>query len=66
MFLVQDYINKDSSKESHVQFSNLSNYFYHVFNSSKANSIKYPALSGDFFTYADKEQDYWSGSSSMC
>ena len=53
-----------------VQFATLSDYFTAVRksqwvrfhdNHSYHSSSGFPVLLGDFFTYSDREQDYWSG-----
>lgn len=48
-----------------AQFGTLSDYFNAVY---KAHGVAqgsrpadYPVLSGDFFTYADREDHYWTG-----
>ncbi|XP_078056084.1 alpha-mannosidase 2x isoform X2 [Mustelus asterias] len=60
-----DYMNTHPELHVQVQFGTLSEYFdaiykkYGVSPGSKPPS--YPVLSGDFFTYADREDHYWSG-----
>lgn len=68
-----DYINSDSSLNAEANFGTLNDYFETV--REEAERINYtrpgevgssqiegfPSLSGDFFTYADRQQDYWSG-----
>ena len=41
-----------------VAWGTLSEYFDEV---RKHGPAKLPTLSGDFFTYADRQEDYWSG-----
>ncbi|XP_050542919.1 alpha-mannosidase 2 isoform X2 [Daktulosphaira vitifoliae] len=55
-----DYLNKYSNT-LHVEasFGTLKDYFEAVKSSSNINN--FPSLVGDFFTYADKDKDYWSG-----
>ncbi|CAH8614178.1 unnamed protein product [Schistosoma rodhaini] len=59
------HINSNPSYRMKIHFSTLSNYF-HALNErvNKMNSTmstSFPSLSGDFFTYADRQHDYWSG-----
>lgn len=42
-----------------VQFGTLSDYFNAL--TSEKSVDQFPSLSGDFFTYADKDDNYWSG-----
>ncbi|KAM8984203.1 alpha-mannosidase 2 isoform 7-T7 [Ara ararauna] len=60
-----DYMN--SHPECHVkaQFGTLSDYFDALRKESslgeKSGNSFFPVLSGDFFTYADRDHHYWSG-----
>ncbi|XP_051117304.1 alpha-mannosidase 2-like [Andrographis paniculata] len=68
-----DYINSDPSLNAETKFGTLDDYFRTL--RDESDKIKYsvageigsgeiggfPSLSGDFFTYADRNQDYWSG-----
>ncbi|KAF2308644.1 hypothetical protein GH714_011686 [Hevea brasiliensis] len=68
-----DYINSNPSLNAEVKFGTLEEYFQTVH--EEADRINYsrpgeagsgqiggfPSLSGDFFTYSDRQQDYWSG-----
>ncbi|VVC35673.1 Hypothetical protein CINCED_3A015041 [Cinara cedri] len=55
-----DYINSNSdSLYVEASFGTLKDYFEAVQKSSFYTN--FPSLTGDFFTYADKDQDYWSG-----
>ncbi|RTG84136.1 alpha-mannosidase II [Schistosoma bovis] len=59
------HINSNPSYRMKIRFSTLSNYF-HTLNErvNKMNltlSASFPSLSGDFFTYADRQHDYWTG-----
>ena len=51
------YINSQPGFNMDVKFGTLTDYF----NSIASESESYPSLSGDFFTYADREDHYWSG-----
>ncbi|XP_073010222.1 alpha-mannosidase 2 [Typha latifolia] len=68
-----DYINSSPALNAEVKFGTLEDYFSTL--REEAEKINYsrpgelgsgelggfPSLSGDFFTYADRNQDYWSG-----
>ncbi|KAF5182395.1 Alpha-mannosidase [Thalictrum thalictroides] len=68
-----DYINSDSNLNAEAKFGTLDDYFEALreetdrINYSRPGEIGsaqvmgFPSLSGDFFTYADRQQDYWSG-----
>jgi alpha-mannosidase II len=56
-----DYINSHADQyHAHVRFANLSSYFDSVHSRLRVRSAL-PVVRGDFFTYADRDQDYWSG-----
>ncbi|KAF7819644.1 alpha-mannosidase 2-like [Senna tora] len=71
--LLFDYINSNPSLNTEVKFGTLEDYFQTL--RDEADRINYtssgeigsglvggfPSLSGDFFTYADRQKDYWSG-----
>ncbi|KAL6960670.1 Alpha-mannosidase 2x [Sarracenia purpurea var. burkii] len=71
--LLFDYINSNPSLNAEAKFGTLEDYFLTL--REEADRINYsrpgevgsgqvggfPSLSGDFFTYADRQQDYWSG-----
>ncbi|KAL5582461.1 hypothetical protein UlMin_014903 [Ulmus minor] len=68
-----DYINSKPSLNAEAKFGTLEDYFRTI--REEADRINYtqsgevgsgqvggfPSLAGDFFTYADRQQDYWSG-----
>ncbi|XP_071159952.1 alpha-mannosidase 2-like [Mytilus edulis] len=51
------YINSRPDFQTEVRFGTLSDYFNEV----AISKTRFPTLSGDFFTYADRGEDYWSG-----
>ncbi|EFJ05441.1 hypothetical protein SELMODRAFT_228, partial [Selaginella moellendorffii] len=53
-----DFINANSRMKMDVNFGTLEDYFQALHGTGVTD---FPALSGDFFAYADKEDDYWSG-----
>ncbi|XP_043769698.1 alpha-mannosidase 2 [Cervus elaphus] len=63
--LLFDYMNSHSQYNVKVQFGTLSDYFDALEKEASANSRNsqstFPVLSGDFFTYADRDDHYWSG-----
>ncbi|XP_049515502.1 alpha-mannosidase 2x-like, partial [Dermacentor silvarum] len=60
-----DYINANERLHAEVQFGTLEDYFVALRAESTVDSsnmpIGFPSLSGDFFTYADRDDNYWSG-----
>ncbi|CAD6238535.1 GSCOCG00008478001-RA-CDS [Cotesia congregata] len=54
-----DYMNKNEQLNVDIQFGTLTDYFNALRDEQNINEL--PSLSGDFFTYADENQDYWSG-----
>eukprot|EP00095_Tigriopus_kingsejongensis_P010888 maker-scaffold1216_size55193-snap-gene-0.9 protein:Tk10888 transcript:maker-scaffold1216_size55193-snap-gene-0.9-mRNA-1 annotation:"alpha-mannosidase 2" len=60
-----DHVNSHPELNAQVQFGTLEDYFSAVRQSSTAKSGTdtglFKSLSGDFFTYADREDNYWSG-----
>lgn len=68
-----DYINSNPSLNAEAKFGTLDDYFRTL--REEAERVNYslpgeigsgeiegfPSLSGDFFTYSDRQQDYWSG-----
>ncbi|TYI75132.1 hypothetical protein E1A91_D07G253800v1 [Gossypium mustelinum] len=71
--MIFDYINSTPSLNAEAKFGTLDDYFQTL--REEADRINYsvpreigsgqisgfPSLSGDFFTYADRQKDYWSG-----
>ena len=62
---IMDYINNSPELNAEVKFGTLADYFNSVDADSKSLSKNpstfFPTLSGDFFTYADRDDHYWSG-----
>ena len=52
-----EYINNSTDLNTQVKWGTVSDYFDHI----KNKPDKFPTLSGDFFTYADRFDHYWSG-----
>ncbi|KAG4182108.1 hypothetical protein ERO13_A09G024200v2 [Gossypium hirsutum] len=71
--MIFDYINSNPSLNAEAKFGTLDDYFQTLKDEAdrinyslpreigSAQVVGFPSLSGDFFTYADREQDYWSG-----
>ena len=60
-----DYVNSHPELNAELSFGTLQDYFDEVRRKSKAISKSddglFKSLSGDFFTYCDREDNYWSG-----
>ncbi|XP_066584958.1 alpha-mannosidase 2 [Prorops nasuta] len=54
-----DYMNQNKNLNVEIQFGTLSDYFDAI--REKHNLNEFPTLSGDFFTYSDRDDHYWSG-----
>ncbi|CAH0728275.1 unnamed protein product, partial [Brenthis ino] len=54
-----DYINGNDAWNAEVQFGTLQDYFKALHEEIEMSN--FPVLTGDFFTYADRNQHYWSG-----
>lgn len=54
-----DHINNEPSYNVEAKFATLQEYFDSV--KQEKGVEQFPSLSGDFFTYADREDHYWSG-----
>ncbi|KAL5257794.1 hypothetical protein ACHWQZ_G012658 [Mnemiopsis leidyi] len=55
---IMEYINSQSHLNTKVSWGTLSEYFDHV---RDHGTDRVPSLTGDFFTYSDRQADYWSG-----
>ncbi|XP_069481585.1 alpha-mannosidase 2 [Ambystoma mexicanum] len=59
-----DYMNSHPELHVKAQFGTLSDYFDALERAAvdqKSSKSVFPVLSGDFFTYADRDDHYWSG-----
>ncbi|XP_025832856.1 alpha-mannosidase 2 isoform X2 [Agrilus planipennis] len=56
---LMDYINTNVNLHAQVQFGTLSDYFDAV--RADKSMKEFPTLTGDFFTYSDRDDHYWSG-----
>lgn len=54
-----DHINSESRYNVEAKFATLQDYFDSV--RREKDTSQFPSLSGDFFTYADRDDHYWSG-----
>ncbi|XP_063231157.1 alpha-mannosidase 2 [Bacillus rossius redtenbacheri] len=54
-----DYLNNNPNLNVQAQFGTLSDFFDAV--RDEMSPLQFPSLSGDFFTYADRDDHYWSG-----
>ncbi|KAM3172097.1 hypothetical protein ACTXT7_015254 [Hymenolepis weldensis] len=53
------HINNEKSHSMHIRFGTLSEYFQLV--GSRKPKNEFPTLQGDFYTYADKDDEFWNG-----
>lgn len=54
-----EYVNNEPSFNVEAKFATLQEYFDSVRHEKGTN--QFPSLTGDFFTYADRDDHYWSG-----
>ncbi|CAG7712469.1 unnamed protein product [Allacma fusca] len=58
---VVDYINAREHFKTELRITTLDDYFNAVAEDLKNSQLTPKSLAGDFFTYADRNDDYWSG-----
>lgn len=58
---IMEYINNQADWNAEVKFGTLSDYFEFLFKHNSQINKKVETFSGDFFTYADRQDHYWSG-----
>ncbi|XP_003748507.1 alpha-mannosidase 2x [Galendromus occidentalis] len=58
---IMDYVNNNTKLNARIHFATLEDYFRSVEEDLRTSAVTIPSLSGDFFTYADKNDEYWSG-----
>ena len=59
---IMDYVNANPQLNAEIQWGTLQDYFNEV-NKEAGDKPEefFPSLSGDFFTYSDRDDHYWSG-----
>lgn len=58
-YKIMDYLNNNPDMHVDVKFGTLADFFDALLEESPPED--FPTLSGDFFTYADRDDHYWSG-----
>ncbi len=58
---LMDYMNLDPSLNVEIKFGTLRDYFELLNQKNKEQNRQLKTFSGDFFTYADRQDHYWSG-----
>ncbi|KHJ48512.1 glycosyl hydrolase family 38 protein [Trichuris suis] len=56
-----DFMNAQKEWNVQIQFGTLEDYFSALEMETREHRIDFPTLSGDFFSYADRDDDYWVG-----
>ncbi|CAF0946516.1 unnamed protein product [Brachionus calyciflorus] len=58
---LMDYMNSKAEFNVNIKWGTLKDYFELVKENDLKENIQVPSFSGDFFTYADRQDHYWSG-----
>ncbi|PAA65469.1 hypothetical protein BOX15_Mlig012372g2, partial [Macrostomum lignano] len=60
---LMDYMNSQSSMNVEIKFGTMKDYFTELRAqlAKRPERERLPSFMGDFFTYTDKDEDYWSG-----
>uniref|UniRef100_A0A2R5LA05 Alpha-mannosidase n=1 Tax=Ornithodoros turicata TaxID=34597 RepID=A0A2R5LA05_9ACAR len=60
-----DYVNSHPELHAELRFGTLNDYFTALREETSVDAanmpLGFPSMSGDFFTYADRDDNYWSG-----
>ena len=57
-----DYVNSSPQLNAEIHWGTLQDYFDEVNKEAGSKPEEFfPSLSGDFFTYSDRDDHYWSG-----
>ncbi|RNA38375.1 alpha-mannosidase [Brachionus plicatilis] len=56
-----EYINSKEEFKAYIRFGTLREYFEALMKNNKKFNVNMPSFKGDFFTYADSSNNYWSG-----
>ena len=59
--LLMDYINSQSDWNTEIKWGTLKDYFDFVLKNNIETKKNVETFTGDFFTYADRQDQYWSG-----
>lgn len=59
--LLFDHLNREAGLHVQARFGTLADYFEALHRHLDSTQERLPAVGGDFFTYADRDDHYWSG-----